>query len=187
MNHDRQTDTIEQQRDVLQQLLDDHVVVRDVLASMEQRVIEERRGRIPEDGFWELVVEFFENHATSFHHSFEDGRLFAELSRGGFAAQGSSARIARQEHERMDPFLEHLRHAVRTRNPFELRATVQSFVALHRQHMEREETSVFPLLRAAIARDGGEGLLEDLRFLEADAADERARAERVAEAIRNSR
>jgi len=184
MNQNHPTDTLAQQRDVLQPLLDDHQVVRDVLASMERRVVDERLGRAAANGFWQLVVEFFEGYASSVHHSFEDGRLLAELARGGFAAPGSSARIARQEHERMDPFLQHLRHAVRNGEPFELRATVQAFVALHRQHMDREESSVFPLLRAAIAREGCEEMLQELHFLETDALGERAQSERVADEVR---
>lgn len=184
MNDHNHPDTIAQQRDVLQPLLDDHQVVRDVLASMERRVVDERMGKATANGFWDLVVDFFEGHASSIHHSFEDGRLLAELARGGFAAPGSSARIARQEHERMDPFLQHLRHAVRNAEAFELRAIAQAFVALHRQHMDREENSVFPLLRAAIARDGSDELRRELSFLEADALGERARAERLAEEVR---
>lgn len=84
----------------------------------------------------------------------------------------------------MDPFLQHLRHAVRNAEAFELRAIAQAFVALHRQHMDREENSVFPLLRAAIARDGSDELRRELSFLEADALGERARAERLAEEVR---
>lgn len=184
MNQNHQTDTLAQQRDVLQPLLDDHRVVRDVLASIERRVVDERLDRAVANGFWQCVVEFFEGYSSSIHHSFEDSRLFAELARGGFAAPGSSVRIARQEHERMDPFLQHLRHAVRSGEPFELRATAQTFVALHRQHMDREESSLFPLLRAAIARNRCEELLQELQFLELDALGERARSERLADEVR---
>ena len=184
MNQNQLPDPLAKQRDLLQPLLDDHRVVRDVLASMERRVIDERLGRSPANGFWDLVLSFFEDHAGSVHHSFEDERLLTELAQGGFAAPGSAARIARQEHERMGPFLQHLRHAVLHAEAFELRATAQAFVALHRQHMDREESSVFPLLRAALARSGGEELKRELGFLEADALGERARAEHLAEEVR---
>ena len=181
-----QTETLQEHRDVLQPLLDDHRLAREVLSAMERRVVEERLDRPVTAGFWENVVAYFAGYFETVHHRFEDERVLPLLAQCGFATSGSAARIMKQEHERMDPFLQHLRHAVAQGEPFDLRATVQSFVALHRQHLDREEHNVFPLLRAAIARCQDTRLVEALEDLEADAHGERERAEALADEIRRS-
>ena len=84
----------------------------------------------------------------------------------------------------MGPFLQHLRVAIGRGDPYELRATVQSFVALHRQHLDREEHNVFPLLRAAIAREDHSELALRIEALEADATNQRHEAERLLEELR---
>jgi len=84
----------------------------------------------------------------------------------------------------MGPFLQHLRVAIGRGDPYELRATVQSFVALHRQHLDREEHNVFPLLRATIARDEHCELAMRIEELEADTSGERHEAERLLEELR---
>lgn len=184
MTPKHQAQALRHSRDVLQPLLDDHALVREVLSSMERRVVEERVGRAKANGFWQSAVKFFEGYIESCHHRFEDEHLFQSLTILGFAAQGSATRMARQEHERMDPFLQHLRHAVEHGEPCDLGATVQAFVALHRQHMEREEQSVFPLLRAALARETTDETKAAIEKLEADTHGERMSAERLVDEIR---
>ena len=179
-----QSETLQEHRDVLQPLLDDHRLAREVLSAMERRVIDERLDRPVAPGFWENVIAYFAGYFETVHHRFEDKHVFPVLEQCGFAASGSAARMMKQEHERMDPFLQHLRQAVAQGQPFELRATVQSFVALHRQHLDREEHNVFPLLRAAIARCQDRRLIENLEGLDTDAHGERERAEALADEIR---
>lgn len=184
MAHRHQSETLQEHRDVLQPLLDDHRLMREVLSAMERRVVEERFERQLPGGFWENVLAYFGGYFETVHHRFEDELVLPLLAQFGFATSGSATRIMKQEHERMSPFLQHLRHAVAQGAPYDLRATVQSFVALHRQHLDREENNVFPLLRAAIARSQDSSLVEALDDIESDAHGERERAEALADEIR---
>ena len=179
-----ESETLQAHRDVLQPLLDDHRLARDALSAMERRVVEERLERPVRPGFWQDALAFFDGYFEQVHHRFEDEHVLPALADAGFAPQGSAARIMMQEHERMGPFLQHLRLAIGRGDPYELRATVQSFVALHRQHLDREEHNVFPLLRAAIAREEHCELALRIEALEADATNQRHEAERLLEALR---
>ena len=178
-----ESETLQAHRDVLQPLLDDHRLARDALSAMERRVVEERLERPVRPGFWQDALAFFEGYFEQVHHRFEDDHVLPALEDVGFAPQGSATRIMKQEHERMGPFLQHLRVAIGRGDPYELRATVQSFVALHRQHLDREEHNVFPLLRATIARDEHCELAMRIEELEADTSGERHEAERLLEAM----
>ncbi|MGE3171756.1 MAG: hemerythrin domain-containing protein [Planctomycetota bacterium] len=137
--------------DPLRPLLDDHTLARTVLGAMEAAALRERVGHPVDVSTWHRVLAFFDDYFDGVHHPKEDELLLPLLHRAGFAAPGSAAARMQQEHERMAPFREHLRHAVDARAPSELRATVQAFVSLHRRHMALEEQHVFPMVRAVFA------------------------------------
>lgn len=139
------------QPDLLRSLVSDHRLSRCVLTAMEQAAVVERSGRPLQVGFWLLVLEYFEGYYDLVHHRVEDELLLPRLAREGFAVPGSAVRQMMQEHERMAPFRQHLRHALEQRVATELHATAQAFVALQRQHLALEEQHVFPLVRALLS------------------------------------
>lgn len=139
------------QEDLLRSLVSDHRLSRSVLTAMEQAAVVERSGRPLQVGFWLLVLEYFEGYYDLVHHRVEDELLLPRLAREGFAVPGSAVRQMMQEHERMAPFRQHLRHALEQRVATELHATTQAFVALQRQHLALEEQHVFPLVRALLS------------------------------------
>lgn len=139
--------------EMLQSLLDDHRLSRDVLDSMERAAAAERGGRSLSLEFWQQAIGYFDGYFDLVHHRVEDGLLLPRLAREGLAGSGSAVRQMIQEHDRMRPFRQHLRHALELRSATDLHATSQVFVSLLRQHLTLEEHQVFPLVRTVLGAD----------------------------------
>lgn len=139
-----------QHAELLQPLLGDHSLSREVLDAMERAVAAERGGRPMRVEFWQQAIGYFDGYFDLVHHRVEDGLLLPRLLREGLAGSGSAVRQMLQEHDRMRPFRQHLRHALELRSATDLHATSQVFVSLLRQHLVLEEHQVFPLVRTVL-------------------------------------
>lgn len=139
-----------QRLEMLQALLDDHRLSRDVLEAMDRTAARERGGRPLQTEFWHQVLGYFDGYFDLVHHQMEDGLLVPQLARAGLAGAGSPVRQMIQEHERMRPFRMHLRQSLEQGSATELHATSQVFVGLLRQHLALEEQQIFPLVRSVL-------------------------------------
>ncbi len=169
--------------DLLHELLQDHAMVRAALAAMEGAARQERAGEPIQRAFWLAVLDFFAGYYDRVHHPKEDGLLLPILASSGFDVPGSAVRIMMQEHDRMQPYREHLANAIELGSATDLRATVQAFVALHRQHMQLEEQHVFPMVRSVLPASVQQELTAALLAFDAAHADERRRAQALVDAI----
>ena len=103
--------------------------------------------------FWQPVLDFLENYADRCHHAKEEHLLFAELEQSGFPGSYGPTACMRREHEMGRDLRLRMVQALQTEDARHLATAASDYAGLLREHIEREESVLFPMARSLLDHD----------------------------------
>ncbi|MBX3462971.1 MAG: hemerythrin domain-containing protein [Planctomycetes bacterium] len=135
----------------------EHQTILAVLAAMaaEQRALFD--GGPVREPFWQAALEFLAGYADRCHHGKEEQLLFAELEQAGMSRERGPTACMRAEHDMGRQARQAMVEALQDHDAPRLAEAAGGYVALLRDHIDKEDHVLFPLARsmldaAAVAR-----------------------------------
>jgi hemerythrin-like domain-containing protein len=155
-------------------LVNEHRVIEQVLNGLE-RMVERCRteGRL-EDGPARDAVAFFREFADGCHHAKEETHLFPVMQANGFSGGCSPVAVMQREHELGRLYIQGMAATVEAASagdPEALKWFVQhgqSYVKLLREHIQKEDTCLFPAANHRLAESDQQQLLAAFAKVEAE-------------------
>jgi hemerythrin-like domain-containing protein len=135
--------------DVLSQ---EHQTILAVLGVMDAHVQTLRSGAPVRADFWQPALDFLEHFADGCHHAKEEQLLFAELEKSDFPGIRGPTECMRHEHELGRELWQRMVRALQVEDGPSLAAAASAYVALLREHIEKEEEVLFPMARSLLDR-----------------------------------
>src|SRR5271166_1168175 len=118
------------------------------------------------------ALDFFRNFADRCHHGKEEAHLFPAMEAKGFPHQGGPTGVMLSEHEQGRAHIRGMAEAI-DRDAAGEREAVPCFVAhargyvgLLREHIEKEDYSLFTMANQALTEDDQQKLLEAFEHVE---------------------
>ncbi len=145
----------------------EHRVIVSVLKAMTR---EERRlaaGEVRRD-FWRRALLFLEHFADRCHHGKEEGLLFEELVRAGLPPHAGPVAVMKHEHVEGRALRGRMEHAFVRGNAADLAEATRVYVALLREHIEKEDGVLFVMARTLIDATRARALLDRFAAFERD-------------------
>ncbi len=145
-------------------LMDEHRVIEGLLDALESAAQAAERGQPVRPGFFVESADFIRGFADGCHHRKEEGILFTAMSESGVPVEDGPIGVMLAEHELGRRHTREMRAAAERWQVGEAaarRATAASalsYVALLRQHIQKEDGMLFPLAARAIPADRQESL-----------------------------
>ena len=158
-------------------LTQDHRIILRSLDVLQCMAAEENSERIDANDV-EILLRFLRAFADDYHHIKEESVLFPELMRTS-EPQGGPLRHLLFEHDQERSLVEGLEDALRCKKSIEFVLFANRLTSRIRNHIEKEDGILFPIIEALISKDQDEkirtefekfqpapSLLADLRLLE---------------------
>jgi hemerythrin-like domain-containing protein len=142
-------------------------------------------GRPLPEGWWPEIIAWLRDFADRTHHAKEESSLFPAMVKAGVPSAGGPIGVMLEEHERGRALV----RAMEAGEPAARAADAREFVALLRQHIDKENGVLFPLADAVLDEGAQRALQREFDAVEAelgrDASIPRAEAavERLAAAL----
>jgi hemerythrin-like domain-containing protein len=136
--------------------MDEHRLIERVLSAMQTAAERVDRGEEVRPAFFINAALFIKNYADGCHHRKEEGLLFVAMNRSGNAPVNSPIDVMLAEHEQGREFTAAMLDAAKkwdTGNLHARRFAVHNalgYVALLRQHIQKEDDVLFPLAEYAV-------------------------------------
>lgn len=140
--------------DPIQELMDEHRIIEKVLTALAAAAEQE----VPFE-FYERAVDFIANFADKCHHGKEEERLFPLLEEKGIPRQAGPIGCMCDEHEIGRGHVRRMRELIVAGDRDGLRRESLNYVALLREHIQKEDKVLFPMGRSVLSQ----GDLERLR------------------------
>jgi hemerythrin-like domain-containing protein len=137
-------------------LMEEHRVIERVLTSLEQAARRLERGEQVRPGFFIDAADFIKGFADGCHHKKEEGVLFVAMVDAGLPRQVGPIAVMLSEHEQGRVYTHGMREAALRLQAGDASArgeVVQNalgYVALLRQHIEKENGVLFPMANEMI-------------------------------------
>jgi hemerythrin-like domain-containing protein len=157
-------------------LMDEHRLIERVLAALQLASERVSEGEEMRPAFFINAALFIKNYADGCHHHKEEGLLFAAMNKSGNASAGGPIGVMLAEHEQGRELTRAMLEAARNweRGNMDARAyaahNALGYVALLRQHIQKEDNVLFPLADYAVPAEQREKL--DADFEQARQAEE---------------
>jgi hemerythrin-like domain-containing protein len=145
-------------------LRDEHRVILRALDVLEMAAAQLARGRPLPDGWWPEIVAWLRSFADKNHHAKEEAALFPAMIKAGVPSEGGPIAVMLEEHERG-------RALVRAMEAGEAaaRATkAREYVALLREHIDKENGVLFPMADAVLDDRAQGALTREFEAVEAE-------------------
>jgi hemerythrin-like domain-containing protein len=132
-------------------LMKEHRLIEHVLDALERQALAGKAGSDLHPGFFLDAVDFIRNFADGCHHRKEEGALFPAMIAAGIPKDGGPISVLLGEHEQGRGFnrgMEQAAKAIQAGRPAEREALIRSalgYVALLRQHIQKEDGVLFPM------------------------------------------
>ncbi len=129
-------------------LVEEHEVICSVLDAVEAVLV--RGGDEFPQEFFEKAFDFFPTFADKCHHAKEEDHLFPMLEARGVPRQGGPIGCMLKEHDQARAHVAAVRQALKLTAPGEgearrtVRREASAYVALLREHINKENTVLFP-------------------------------------------
>jgi hemerythrin-like domain-containing protein len=142
-------------------LRDEHAIILRALDLLE-RAAGATEGEAP-DGWWTEAVSWLRDFADRNHHGKEEDLLFPAMIRAGVPAEGGPVDVMLEEHERGRALVRAMAQSTGAARA----ARAREYVALLRDHIEKENQVLFPLADAVFSAEEQRTLSDRFGALEA--------------------
>jgi hemerythrin-like domain-containing protein len=155
-----------------QVLSEEHRVIERVLDSLDRAADQLESGRQVRPEFYLSATEFIRGFADGCHHQKEEGVLFKYMEKAGMPVQNSPIGVMLAEHELGRQYTRALHAAaqdMQTGDPSAINRAIQSsrsYVALLRQHIQKEDHILFPMADRVIPAGQYDQVWEDFEHVE---------------------
>jgi hemerythrin-like domain-containing protein len=162
----------------IQVLMEEHRVIERVLATLDTAAQYLEDGQDFRPGFFLEATDFIQGFADKWHHNKEEGVLFKIMVENGVPNQGGPIGVMLFEHDQGRRFTRGIREAaVRyeagdTTSRSDIIQNIRQYTALLRQHIQKEDTILYPMAETAIPASQHLKVLEDFDHVELEEASE---------------
>ncbi len=151
---------------VTQALVDNHRLIEEVLHCLEKAADRLDNGQEVRPGFFTDVINFNKVFIENFHQKAEEGILIEAMINNGVPKNDPSITMIILEHEQSRLYIRRMRIAVerwQTGSKTARREVTRNalgFVNLLRQHMQDEDSKLFPMAEKIIPLEAQQGISE---------------------------
>jgi hemerythrin-like domain-containing protein len=152
-------------RDITTALVREHVLIKRMLALLEQNAPRTATGSHAGYRFYLDGVDFIRNYADRFHHAKEEDVLFAALIANGMPREHSPVAAMLMEHEQGRAFVRAMEEAAQAAMAGEpgqerlIAANALAYAALLREHIAKEDDILYPLTERIIPEEARDAIL----------------------------
>jgi hemerythrin-like domain-containing protein len=153
-------------------LMEEHRVIERLLASLDLAAHRIDTGDAVRPGFFVDAADFIRGFADGCHHRKEEGVLFPAMEAAGVANKGGPIGVMLAEHEEGRRLTKAMRAAAERLQAGETTAksavvqSAQGYSALLKQHIQKEDTVLFPLADRVVQGDKHDQLREAFERVE---------------------
>jgi hemerythrin-like domain-containing protein len=136
-------------------LMEEHEVILRVLTALEKALSNIPNGKFTPDFFMD-AADFIKNFADGCHHAKEEGVLFVDMEASGIPVNGGPIGVMLADHEQGRQYTRLMREAAEkwragdTSAVEAVRINGLGYVNLLRQHIQKENTILFPMADRAV-------------------------------------
>jgi hemerythrin-like domain-containing protein len=145
-------------------LLDEHRVILRTLATLEAAVERLAARRPLPDALWDEMLEWLRAFADRAHHAKEEIALFPALIKAGVPSPGGPIEVMLEEHAEGRALLA----VMGTGSTVERVTAGRRYVRLLRDHIDKENSVLFPLAEAILDARGHAELLREFLSVEVE-------------------
>lgn len=159
----------------IQVLMDEHRSIERVLDALETAAAGLEAGLAVRPGFFLDAAQFLVEFADGCHHRKEEGILFPAMIDSGMPPQGGPIAVMLAEHESGRSFVRAIRAAAtrlasgETEVAGRLVRSARDYVALLRDHIDKEDEVLFPMAASRLSAEAGRKVAAE--FDRAEASD----------------
>lgn len=159
--------------DITSVLVEEHRLILRMIALLENNARETAAGRYCNWQFYLDGVDFIRNYADRFHHAKEEDVLFRALIENGMPKEHSPVAAMLLEHDQGRAFVRVLEDGVQealageTAGCRKVAENALAYAALLREHIDKEDTILYPLAERIIPEAMRPAILEGYRRAEA--------------------
>jgi hemerythrin-like domain-containing protein len=145
-------------------LRDEHRVILRALDMLEMAAAQLARGRPLPDGWWPEIVAWLRSFADKNHHAKEEAALFPAMVKAGVPSEGGPIAVMLEEHERGRALV----RAMEAGGAVARAAKAREYVALLREHIDKENGVLFPMADAVLDDRAQGALTREFEAVEAE-------------------
>jgi hemerythrin-like domain-containing protein len=153
-------------------LVEEHSVIQRVLVALETAAGRMEGGQTVRPGFFLDAADFIKGFADGCHHKKEEGVLFESMATYGVPVQGGPIGVMLAEHEQGRAYTRAMREAAQKLSAGDEAArgdlvrNARGYVALLRQHIDKENGILFPMAAQVIPPAEQEAVAEGFEGVE---------------------
>ncbi len=153
-------------------LSSEHRVIERVIAALEQGAAQLENGQPVRPGFFITAADFIKGFADGCHHVKEEGVLFTSLAENGMPVDGGPVGVLLAEHEQGRVYTRGMRKAAEALQSGDSSAAkdviknARGYANLLRQHIQKEDTVLFPAADRFIPVEQQDEVLEGFEKVE---------------------
>ncbi len=150
----------------------EHRVIVSKLEELEQHLGRVQAGEPLSRAFFDEALDFFRNFADGCHHAKEENLLFPRMKERGVPERGGPIGVMLAEHDQGRAYLRAVREnldAADTGSSEALRivtTNAASYVAMLRQHIQKEDNILFRMARMVLQPDDVAELIREFETVE---------------------
>ena len=162
---------------ITQVLVDEHQLILRMIGLLEKNAPETMAGRYLNWQFYLDGIDFIRNYADRFHHAKEEDVLFTALVDNGMPKENSPVAAMLLEHDQGRGYVRSMDAAVqeaqagRTDACRLIAANALAYAALLRDHIDKEDTILYPLAERVIPETMRAAIQEGYQAAAAQVAD----------------
>lgn len=127
-------------------LRDEHVLILRALETLESAGARLTSGHSVPEGWWDEIADWLRDFADRNHHAKEEQSLFPAMVKFGVPSEGGPIGVMLDEHERGRSMI----GAMRQGDSGARAAAARRYVAMLRDHIDKENGVLFPLAEAVL-------------------------------------
>lgn len=145
-------------------LREEHRVILRALGVLEAAAARLAGGRPLPEGWWPEIIAWLRGFADKNHHAKEETSLFPAMVKAGVPSVGGPIEVMLEEHQRGRALV----RAMEAGEPLDRAAKARDYVALLREHIDKENGVLFPLADAVLDEAAQRALQREFEAVEAE-------------------
>ena len=145
-------------------LRDEHRVILRALDVLDAAASLLARGRPLPEGWWPEIIGWLRSFADKNHHAKEEVSLIPAMVKAGVPSDGGPIGVMLEEHERGRALI----RAMEAGDPAARAAKAREYVALLREHIDKENGVLFPQADAVLDEAAQRALQREFEAVEAE-------------------